>query len=167
MNLHMCAKFGANRSSRLTESTYFWMCDSLNPKNAPWDIEGRIVFNLCPFPDESVALYQIWWQSVQPFDSFPDFWMFDPLNPRNAPLCLEAQFVWHISIPRLICICVPNLVSIGSFSRIYAKLVWLLATGRAVSRKNTPKNNIYTSKMVIPARTCRHQRHWLSSQQFS
>ena len=75
----------------------------------PPNIEGQIVFGLCPFPDESADVYQIWCKSVQPF---------------------------------------------GSFSRIYAKLVRLLATGRAVSRKNTPKNNIYTSKIVFPARTC-------------
>ena len=55
MNLHMCAKFGANRSSRLTASTDFWICDP--PPNAPWDIEGRIVFSLCPFPDESADVY--------------------------------------------------------------------------------------------------------------
>ena len=40
-------------------------------RNAPWCIDGRIVFNLCPFPDESADVYQIWCQSVQPFDSFP------------------------------------------------------------------------------------------------
>ena len=34
-------------------------------------IVGRIVFSLCPFPDESTDVYQIWWQSVQPFDSYP------------------------------------------------------------------------------------------------
>ena len=71
MNLHMCAKCGANRSSRLTASTYFWICDPLNPQTAPCDIEGRIVFSLCPFPDESADVCQIWCQSVQLFDRFP------------------------------------------------------------------------------------------------
>ena len=41
------------------------------PHNAPWDIEGRIAFSLCPFPDECTDLYLIWCQSVPPFDSFP------------------------------------------------------------------------------------------------
>ncbi len=52
----------------------------LKPPNARWDIEGRIVFNLCRFPYESADVYQIWCQSVQLFDSFPDFWICDPLH---------------------------------------------------------------------------------------
>ena len=111
MNLHMCTKFDANRTSRLTSSPDFLICDSLTP---PPNVEGRIVFSLCPFPDESADVYQIWCQSGQSLDSLPillDLW---PLKtPRNAPLCLEVQLVWHISIPRWICTCVPNLVSIG------------------------------------------------------
>ena len=67
MNLHMCAKFGANRSSRLTASTYFWIRDPQNPPKCPWVIVGRIV---CPFPDESLDVYHIRCQSVPPFDSF-------------------------------------------------------------------------------------------------
>ena len=43
----------------------------VTPPKTPRGIEGRIVFSLCPFPDESADLYQIWCQSVQPFDSFP------------------------------------------------------------------------------------------------
>ena len=70
MNLNMCAKFGANRSSRLTASTDFWICDPLK-KNAPWGIEGLIAFGLCLFPDESADVYQIWCESVRLFDSFP------------------------------------------------------------------------------------------------
>ena len=50
MNPQTWTKFGANRSSRLTASTYFWICDSLNPQNAPWDIDGRIVFSLGVIP---------------------------------------------------------------------------------------------------------------------
>ena len=85
MNLHMCAKFGANRSRRLTASTYFWNCDPLKPPKCPWGIDGRIVFSLCRFPDESADLYQIWCQSVQPFDSLPKHLNFWPhKTPRNA-----------------------------------------------------------------------------------
>ena len=43
----------------------------------------------------------------------PDFWMLTPKTPQVPPLCPEGQFVWRISIPRLICRCVPNLVPIG------------------------------------------------------
>ena len=63
-----------------------------NPQNAPWDIEGRIVFSLCPFPDESADVYQIWFQSVQPFDSFPKHLnLWPPKNPRNAPGVLWGE----------------------------------------------------------------------------
>ena len=41
---------------------------------------GRIVFSLCRFPDESADLYQIWCQSVQPFDSFPRLLNLCPKN---------------------------------------------------------------------------------------
>ena len=71
MNLHMCAKFCANRISRLTSSPDFWICDPLTPP--PSMREGRIVLSLCPFPDESADVYQMWCQSVQLFDSLPDF----------------------------------------------------------------------------------------------
>ena len=106
-NPQTCTKFCANRSSRLTASQDFWICDPLKP---PEMLPCVNWFGIYPFPDESALVCQIWCQSVQPF---------------------------------------------GSFSRIYAKLVRLLATGRAVSCKNTPKNNIYTSKIIIPARTCK------------
>ena len=112
INLHMCTKFDANRTSRLTSSPDFWIYDPLTP--SPPNVEGRIAFSLCTFPDESADVYQIWCQSVQSFDSLPrhlDLW--PPKTLRNAPLCLEVQLVWHISIPRWICTCVPNLVSIG------------------------------------------------------
>ena len=162
MNLHICTKFGANRIRRLTSSPDFWICDPLTPPPPP-NVEGRILSSLYPFPDESADVYQIWCQSVQPFDSLPDFWICDPLNPPKYALCLEVQFVWHISIPdesALVCqILYQSVQPFGSFSWICATLVRLLATGRAVSRKNTPKNNIYTSKIIIPARTCGHQRH--------
>ena len=41
------------------------------PQMPPWGIVGRIVFSLCPFPDESTDVYRIWCQSVHPFGSFP------------------------------------------------------------------------------------------------
>ena len=114
MDLQMCAKFGANRSSRLTASQDFWICDTLTPPpNATWGIEGRLVFSLCPFPDESADVNQSWCQSDR-----QDFWIVDLLKPPPPsapppPLCVNGQFVWRISIPIWICTCVPNLVPIG------------------------------------------------------
>ena len=119
MDPQTCTQFGANRSSRLTASQYFWMCDTLTPplpRHAPWGIEGWFVCSLCPFPDESADVNQSWCQSVQPFDSFPwrlNVWPSNPPPPPSAPLCLSGQFVWRISIPTWICTCVPNLMPIG------------------------------------------------------
>ena len=107
-------KCGANRCSRLTAYPVFWMGDPLTHGNAPWGIEGRIVFSLCPFPDESADVYQIWCKSVQPFDSFPillNIW--PPKTPQVPPLCIGGQFIWRISIPRLIRRHEPKLVLIG------------------------------------------------------
>ena len=90
MNPQTCTKFGANRSSRLTASQDFWICDPLTPPpppcHAPWGIEGRIVFI---FPDESTDVNQNWWQSVQPFDSFP--WLLNVWPPKTpqVPPCVS------------------------------------------------------------------------------
>ena len=122
-NPQTCTKFGDNRSSSLTASRDIWICDPLKPpQNAPWGIVGRLVFSICPFPDESADVNQSWCQLVQPFDSFSGL-----LN-----VCLEWQFVWHISIHRWICTCVPNLVPIGT-------AVWQLQhTFEFVTPQNAP-----------------------------
>ena len=66
------------------------------PKN-PWGIEGRIVFRLCPFPDESADLYQIWFQSVQPFDNFPKHLnLWPPKNPPKCPWGIVERIVFSL-----------------------------------------------------------------------
>ena len=93
MNLHMCAKFGANRSSRLTASTDFWICDPLKPPKCSPGYWGRIVFSLCPFPVESAEVYHIWCQSVQQFDSFLrllNLW------PPKTPWGIEGPIVFSL-----------------------------------------------------------------------
>ena len=114
MDLQMCATCGANQSSRLRASPDFWICDTLTsppPPNSPWGIEGRLVFSLCPFPDESADVNQSWCQS----DSFPRLLNCWPLKTPQVPLvCIEGQFFWRISIPIWICTCVPHLVPLGA-----------------------------------------------------
>ena len=73
----------------------FWIVDLLKTPNCPWDSEGRIVFSLCPFPDESVDVYQIWCQSVQVFDTSPYFWMCDPLTPP-MPLGYWGRIIFSL-----------------------------------------------------------------------
>ena len=76
----------------------FWIGDPLK-KMPPWGIEGRIVFSLCPFPDESTDVYQMWCQSVQPFDSFPrllNLWPHKPPPPGNAPWGIVGRIVFSL-----------------------------------------------------------------------
>ena len=84
--------------------------------------EGRIVFSLCPFSDESADMYQSWCQSVEQFDSFPrhlNLW--PPKTPQNAPRYIVGRLVF-MSIHKWIRRREPKLVLIGpavwSFSRL-------------------------------------------------
>ena len=52
-NPQTCTKFGANRSSRLTASQYFWICDPLKPPEMPPCVLRFNWFGIYPFPDES------------------------------------------------------------------------------------------------------------------
>ena len=65
----------------------FWIVDPLKPPKMPTcGTVGRIVFSLCPFPDESTDMYEIWCQSVEQFDSFPRHLNLWPSKtPQNAP----------------------------------------------------------------------------------
>ena len=66
------------------------------PQNAPCGIVGRLVFNLCPFPDESADVNQSWCKSIQPFDSFSrllNLWL---PKPQNAPWDIEGRVVFSL-----------------------------------------------------------------------
>ena len=106
---------------------------------------------------------QMWTKVGANRTASPAFWIVDPLKPPKCPMCLEDQFVWRISIPIWICTCAKfgaNRPSrLVAFPEFVLRLVRLFAAVRADSRKNMPKNNMYTSKIIIPARTCRHQLH--------
>ena len=95
----------------------------------------------------------------------PDFWIVDPLKTTKCPPCVSRGNLYgvyiHSHMNLHMC---ANLVPIGpaglvAFPEFVLLLIRLFAAVCADSRKNTPKNNIYTSKIIIPARTCRHQRH--------
>ena len=127
MDLQMCAKFGANRSSRLTASQDFCICDTLTPppRNAPWGMEGRLVFSLCPFPDESADVNQSWCQS----DNFPiPFELLTPLRPppQVRPCVSRGNLFGVYPFPyefAHVCqIWYQSAQPFGSFSRICAKV---------------------------------------------
>ena len=169
MNLHMCTTFGAIRISRLTSSPDFWICDPLTPP--PPMSRGKLYLAYVHSQTNPQTSTKFGANRSSRLTS-SQTWICDPLKtPRNAPFILRFNLFGIYPFPdESAHVCQSWCQSVqpfGSFSWICSTLVRLLATGRAVSRKNTPKNNIYTSKIIIPARTCRHQHHYLSSQQFS
>ena len=138
MNPQTCTKCDANRTSRLTSSPDFWFCDPVTPPPMP---RGELYLAYVHSQTNPQTCIKCGANRSSRLTASQDFWICDPLKrPECQILCQSVQ-------------------RFGSFSWICAKLVRLLATGRAVSHKNAPKNNIYTSKIIIPARTCRHQRH--------
>ena len=87
VNLQTCTKFGANRSNSLVDFPDFeFLTPKPPPPQCPLVYRGANCFSLCPFPDESADVYQIWCQSVQPFGRFSGLLHFViPKNPQNAP----------------------------------------------------------------------------------
>ena len=162
MNMHMCTKFDANLTSPLTCSSDFWMCDPLTPP--PPMSRGELYLAYVHSQTNPQTCTKFGANRSSRLTASQDFWICDPLKPLEMPPCV-LRFNWFGIYPfpdesAHVCqIWCQSVQPFGSFSWICAKLVRLLATGRAVSSKNTPKNNIYTSRIIIPARTCRHQRH--------
>ena len=79
----------------------FWIVDPIKPPTMPpWGYRGANCLSLCPFPDESTDVYQIWCQSVQPFDSFPSLlnvWTPNPPPPpRHAPWGIEGWLAFSL-----------------------------------------------------------------------
>ena len=91
MNPQTCTEFGANRSIRLAAFPDLHLWPPKTPQMTLGSV-GRLVFSLCPFPDESADVNQSWCQSVQPFDSFSillNVW--PPKNSKCPPwraICL-------------------------------------------------------------------------------
>ena len=87
MNLHMCAKFGPDRSSCLGSILNFWICDPLTPSQMPLGVSSPLIclayvhsqmnLHTCAEfgPDRSSCLA-----------SFLHFWICDPLTPYKCPL---------------------------------------------------------------------------------
>ena len=160
MNPQTWTKVGANRSRRLTASRDFWMCDPLKPPKCPL---GSLRAICLAYIHSLMNMHMCTKFGANRFSRLTasqDFWICDPLKPPEMPPCV-LRFNWFgIHSQMNLHMCAKFGVNrFGSFSWICVKLVRLLATGRAVSRKNTSKNNIYTSKIIIPAQTCRKQRH--------
>ena len=160
MNMHMCTKCVANRISRLTSSPDFWICDPLTP---PPMSRGELYLAYDHSQTNPQTFTKFGANRCSRLTASQTFGFVTPKTPRNAPCVLMFNLFGIYPLPdesahvcQMWC---QSVQPFGSSSWICATLVQLLAIGRAVSRKNTPKNKIYTSKIIIPARTCRQQRH--------
>ena len=144
MDLQMCATFGGNRSSRLTASPDFWICDTLTPPKCHI-IEGRLVFSLCPFPNESADVSQSWCQS----GSFPrllNCW--PPKIPQVPPFVSRGKLFGVYPFPcefAHVCqIWCQSAQPFGSFSRICAKVSSAFRRcKRWLAQKHAKKQHLY------------------------
>ena len=115
------------------------------PPNAPWGIEGRHVFSLCPFRDESADVNQSWCQS----DSFPRLLNCWPPKTRQMPHCVSRGNLFGIyPIPyefahvcQILCQLAQPFVS---FSRICAKVSSAFRRcTRWLAQKHAKKQQLY------------------------
>ena len=102
MNPQTCTKFGANRSSRLTASQYFWMCDPLTPppRHALWGIEGWLVFSL----DAHSQMNPQTWTKVganrsRCLTASPDLNVWPPKTPQVHPCVSQGNLLGVYPFP--------------------------------------------------------------------
>ena len=115
------------------------------PRNAPWGIEGRLVFSLCPFQDESADVNQSWCQS----DSFPillNCW--PPKTPKCPPCVSRGNLFGVYPFPNEfadVCqIWCQSTQPFDSFSRICAKVSSAFRRcTRWLAQKHAKKQHLY------------------------
>ena len=122
------------------------MFDPLKPPKFPPCVSRGNLFGIYPFPDESAHVCQMWCQSVQLFDSFPTF----EFVSRGAICLAYIHFQMNLHMCQIWC---QSVQPFGSFSRICAKVSSALSHCARCLVQNTPKNNIYTLKFIIPTRS--------------
>ena len=133
----------------------------LNPtaKCSPWCLMWLICSTCVHSQIHLHYMCKIYSQSVQPFDHISKaFELLTPLKPAKCPLVYPGAIcLAYIHSHKNLHMCAKfgaNRPSrLVAFPEYVLRLVRLFAAVRADSRKNTPKNNIYTSKIIIPART--------------
>ena len=107
MNMHMCTKCGANRGPAVSHLPLTF--EFVTPNPPPQMSRGKLYLAYVHSQTNAQTCTKFGANRSSRLIASPDVLICDPPPPpRNAPLCLEVQFVWHISIPRLICTCVPN-----------------------------------------------------------
>ena len=149
INLQMCTKFDANRTSRLTYSPDFWICDPPNPPPPMSRGELHLAYVHSQTNPQTCTKFRA--NRSSRLTASQDFWIGDPLKPPEMPPCV-LRFNWFGIYPfpddsAHVCqIWCKSVQPFGSFSWVWATLVRLLATGCAVSRakkKTRQKQHVY------------------------
>ena len=86
----MCATFGANRSSRLTASTDFWICaPSKTPHNAPGILRGELYLANVHSQTNPQTFTKFGANQSSCLTASQDFWICDP--PPKPPGLLRSE----------------------------------------------------------------------------
>ena len=115
------------------------------PPHAPWAIEGRLVFSLCPFPDESADVNQSWCQS----ESFPILLNCWPPKTPQVPPCVSrgnlfGVYPFQYEFAHVCQIWCQSAQPFGSFSRICAKVSSAFRRcTRWLAQKHVKKQHLY------------------------
>ena len=76
----------------MADFPHFWIFYPIPPPSPPCPVGSWVVNCLCPFPDESAYMCQIWSRSVQRFGIFPTFLNLWPPNPLQMPLDVSRGY---------------------------------------------------------------------------
>ena len=155
MDKQMCAKCWANRSSRLTTSPDLNLWHHNPPRMPPGVLRGDLYLAYV----HSQMNPQAWTKVGANRTASQDFWIVDPLKKPSAPLVSRGAVCLihsHMNLHMYAKFGANRPSRLVAFPEFVLRLVRLFAAVRADSRKNSPKNNIYTSKIIIPTRICRH-----------
>ena len=123
VDLQMCVTFGANRSSRLTASPDFWICDTLTlPEMPPGVLRGDLYLAYV----HSQMNPQTWTKGGANRTAFADLNCWPPKPPKCAPCVSRGIFFGVYPFPyefAHVCqIWCQSAQPFGSFSRICAKV---------------------------------------------
>ena len=113
----------------------------------------------------SQMIPQTWTKVGANRTAFPYFWNCWPPKTPQVPPCVSRGNLFGVypfpyEFAHVCQIWCQSAQLFGSFSRIYAKVSSAFRRcTRWLAAQKLAKNNIYASKIIIPARTCRHHRH--------
>ena len=96
MNPQTCTEFGANRSIRLAAFPDINLWPPKTPRNAPCDIEGRIVFSYVHSQTNPQKCTKFGANRSSSLTACPDIWFCDPLKKPKCPWGIVRRIVFSL-----------------------------------------------------------------------